>query len=91
MARYGRLLTDAQWEEIRPLLPKRPPATAWRSASGSGAQSAGRHFVDFAQRSSLARFAGGISLAFNLLAKAAGLGRARRLAEDLAHLSGRAQ
>ena len=22
MARYGRLLTDAQWEEIRPLLPK---------------------------------------------------------------------
>jgi transposase len=25
MARYDRLLTDAQWEEIRPLLPKRPP------------------------------------------------------------------
>jgi transposase len=25
MARYGRLLTDAQWEKIRPLLPKRPP------------------------------------------------------------------
>ena len=24
MARYGRLLTDAQWEQIRPLLPKRP-------------------------------------------------------------------
>jgi len=24
MARYGRLLTDAQWERIRPLLPKRP-------------------------------------------------------------------
>ena len=24
MARYGRLLTDAQWEKIRPLLPKRP-------------------------------------------------------------------
>ena len=23
MARYGRLLTDAQWEKIRPLLPKR--------------------------------------------------------------------
>jgi transposase len=25
MPRYGRLLTDAQWEKIRPLLPKRPP------------------------------------------------------------------
>lgn len=24
MARYGRLLTDAQWEKIRPLLPKQP-------------------------------------------------------------------
>jgi transposase len=24
MARYGRLLTDAQWEKIRPLLPRRP-------------------------------------------------------------------
>ena len=25
MARYGRLLTDAQWEKIRPLLPQRLP------------------------------------------------------------------
>jgi len=25
MARYGRLLTDAQWEKIRPLLPQRAP------------------------------------------------------------------
>ena len=25
MARYGWLLADAQWEKIRPLLPKRPP------------------------------------------------------------------
>jgi len=24
MARYGRLLTDAQWAQIQPLLPKRP-------------------------------------------------------------------
>ncbi len=24
MTRYGRLLTDAQWEKIRPLLPKDP-------------------------------------------------------------------
>jgi transposase len=27
MARYGRLLTDAQWEKIRPLLPKRRKRT----------------------------------------------------------------
>jgi hypothetical protein len=27
MARYGRLLTDAQWEKIRPWLPKRPHLT----------------------------------------------------------------
>jgi len=47
--------------------------------------------VGFAQWSSLAGFAGGISLAFNLLVKAAGLGRARRLAEGLEHLPGRAQ
>jgi hypothetical protein len=47
--------------------------------------------VDFALRGSLARLAGGISLAFDLLAKVAGLGRARSLAEDLAHLSGRTE
>jgi hypothetical protein len=47
--------------------------------------------MDFAQRSSVARFAGGISLAFDLLAKAAGLGRARGLAENLAYLFGRTQ
>ena len=90
MARYGRMLTDAQWEKIRPLLPT-TVASTWRSTSRPRAQSAGRHFVDIAQRGSLARFAGGISLTFNLLAKVAGLGRARGLAENLAHLSGRAQ
>jgi transposase len=30
MARYGRLLTDAQWEKIRPLLPKRPKRDDYR-------------------------------------------------------------
>ena len=25
MARFGRLLTEAQWEKIQPLLPRRPP------------------------------------------------------------------
>jgi len=34
MARYGRLLTDAQWGKIRPLLPKRPkrPRGGWPPA-----------------------------------------------------------
>src|SRR6266446_6145314 len=33
MARYGRLLTDAQWEKIRPLLPRprsRPRGGRWQ-------------------------------------------------------------
>jgi transposase len=34
MARYGRLLTDAQWEKIRPLLPPATATTARRAASG---------------------------------------------------------
>jgi Putative transposase of IS4/5 family (DUF4096) len=42
MARYGRLLTDAQWEKIRPLLPKpakrprggRPPVDNRRVLEG---------------------------------------------------------
>jgi transposase len=66
MARYGRLLTDAQWEKIRPLLPQRP-------ACGSRPQSAGRHFVDFAQRGALAGPAGGVSASLDLLATAAAL------------------
>jgi len=34
MARYGRLLTDAQLEKIRPLLPKRPKRRWGRPPSG---------------------------------------------------------
>jgi hypothetical protein len=45
--------------------------------------------VDAAQRSSLARLARGVSLAFDLLATAAGEGGAGDLACDLARLSGR--
>jgi hypothetical protein len=34
MARYGRLLTDVHWQEIRPLLPKRPPRPRGGRPSG---------------------------------------------------------
>ena len=47
--------------------------------------------MDSTQRGSLARHARGVSLAHDLLASAAGLGRARDLARNLAHLSGRVE
>jgi transposase len=56
----------------------------WRAASVQRPQSAGRHFVDSAQRRSLAGFARGIPLTDNVLAAASGLGRAGSLAHHLA-------
>ena len=66
-------------------------ATARWSASGERPQGAGRDFVDSAQRRLLAGFTERVSFAFNLLATAAGLGRARDLAGDLASVSRRPQ
>ena len=91
MARYGRLLTDAQWDKDPALAPETTPAPARRAASGRRPQSAGRHFVDAAQRGALAGFARGVSVAVDLLATAAGLGGARDLAGDLAGVSGRVE
>jgi hypothetical protein len=71
------------------LAPPATAATAGRSASGQRPQSAGRHFVDSAQWGSLARLTRRVSVALDLLAKVAGLGGARGLADDLACLSGR--
>src|SRR5258708_14622116 len=51
-------------------------------------QSAGRHFVDSAQRRSLAGSARGIPLTVHLLAAASRLGRARGLAHPLARIPG---
>jgi hypothetical protein len=73
------------------LAPETTPAPARGAASGRRPQSAGRHFVDSAQRGSLAGFARGVSVAVDLLAAAAGLGGARDLARDLACLSGRVE
>ena len=52
---------------------------------------AGRDSVDIAERRSLAGHAGEISAPFDLLAAAAGLGRAGRVAEDLARVSERVE
>ena len=88
MARYGRLLTDAQWEKIGPLLPQRPPrprggrppahdrkvleGILWILRSGARWQDLPEEFP----------------VAGDLLATAAGLGRARGLARHLARLPG---
>src|ERR1700687_5285132 len=71
--------------------PETTPAPAWGAASGRRSQSAGRHFVDSAQRDSLAGYARGVSVTIDLLATAAGLGGARDLADDLARVSGRVE
>ena len=68
------------------LAPEATPASEGRAASGQRSQSAGRHFVDFAQRGSLVRFARGVSLTGDLLAALAGLGGARSLAGNLARV-----
>src|SRR5271166_2924674 len=64
------------------------PTPAGRAASMRRSQSAGRHFVDSAQRRSLARPARGIPLTGNVLAAASGLGRTRDLAHHLAGIPG---
>jgi hypothetical protein len=73
------------------LAPETTQAPARWAASGRRPQSAGRHFVDSAQRRSLAGFARGVSVTLDLLATAARLGGARGLARDLAGVSGRVE
>jgi hypothetical protein len=73
------------------LAPETTQAPARWAASGRRPQSAGRHFVDSAQRGSLAGYARGVSVPVDLLATVAGLGGARDLAGDLAGLSGRVE
>ena len=78
MARYGRLLTDAQWEKIAPLLPNdrrrprggRPPWTDNRRVLEGilWILRSGARWQDLPEE---------FPLAFDLLAAAAGLGGAR--------------
>src|SRR6202140_84464 len=72
--------------------PSLAPETAeasqgWKTSAGRP-QGAGRHFVDSAQRRSLAGFARGVPLTVHLLAATARLGRARGLAHHLARILG---
>src|ERR1700730_15254969 len=74
--------------EDRSLAPETAqPSPGWKTSPGRP-QSAGRHFVDSAQRRSLAGSDRGIPLTVHLLAAAARLGRARGLAHPLACIPG---
>src|SRR5438477_595685 len=66
-------------------------AATRRTATRLRPQGARRHFVDSAQRRSLAGFARRVPLASHVLAQTARLGRARCLAQYLAGVSGRTQ
>jgi transposase len=84
MARSGPLLTEAQWKKIAPLLPQTTPAPQRWPPVDRESSRVGRDSLDSAQRGSLAGFAGRIPASLHLLAAAAGLGGAGRLAENLA-------
>jgi len=86
MPRYGRLLTDAQREKIRPLLPKRP-----RHRHGGRPRAPDRKVLEgilwiLRSGARCAGFAGRVPASLDLLAAAAGLGRAGCLAEHLARV-----
>jgi len=72
--------------EDRSLAAEKAQVSAWRKTTSRRSQSSRRHSLDFAQRRSLARPARGISLTGDVLAAAAGLGRARDLAHHLARI-----
>src|SRR6267378_2303491 len=72
----------------RSLAPETAQASQGGKTSQGRPQSAGRHFVDSAQRRSLAGSARGIPLIVHLLAAASRLGRARGLAHHLARIPG---
>ena len=76
-------------EENRALAPQAAQTTQGRSSVGPEPSCIGRDFVDSAERGSLAGSAGEIPTPFDVLAAAAGLGRAGRLAENLACVSER--
>ena len=72
--------------EDRALAPQTAPASPGWPPVDCQPPGVGRHFVDSAERRSLAGPAREIPPSFDLLAAAARLGRAGRLAEDLAHV-----
>ena len=92
MARYGRLLTEAQWEKIAPLLPQPRP----RPRGGGRPWIENRRVLEgilWILRSGARwqdlpeKFPSSV----DLLAATARLGGARGLADDLASVSGRVE
>src|ERR1700674_115804 len=73
-------------EEDRSFAPQVAQTTQGRSSMDRKSSCSGRDSVDSPQRRSLAGFAGEISASFDVLAAAARLGRAGRLAEHLARV-----
>ena len=78
-------------EEDRPFAPQAAQAAQGRSSVDPEPSCAGRNSVDSAEWGSLAGLAGEISASLDLLAAAAGLGRAGRLVENLAGVSERVE
>jgi transposase len=78
-------------EENRALAPQTTPASQGWPSVDREPSCPGRDSVDSAERRSLAGFAGKISAPFDLLATAAGLGRAGRLVENLANVPERVE
>ncbi len=91
MARSGPLLTEPQWQKIAPLLPKPRKHRKGGPPVDREPSCVGRDSVDSAERRSLAGPAGEISASLDLLAAAARLGRAGRLAEHLARIPERTE
>jgi len=78
-------------EEDRALAPPTAQAAQERSPVGRQLSGLGRDSVDSAQRGSLAGPAEGVSASIHVLATAAGLGRAGRLADHLARIPERVE
>src|SRR5579864_710852 len=82
MALSGPLVTEAQWQKIAPLASPTASAPPERPPVGREPPCSGRNSMDSPQRRSLAGPAGEVSTSFHVLAAAAGLGRAGRVAES---------
>src|ERR1019366_10170077 len=78
-------------EENRALAPQTAPTSQGRPSVDREPSGVGRDSVDPSERCSLAGLAGEVSASFDVLATAARLGGAGRLAEDLARVFGRVE
>ena len=90
MKKRQKLLTDEQWELIEPLFPQAEASTRQARPAPSTEPGLFRgHSVDSANRRGVALFARRVPFALDLLAAAASVAGARRLARRLAGAAGR--